>query len=153
MKNTKMLKIWVIIFFIFSFLFCLQNQSNKSAVNASSTSYENIEEGAIYLRSQMVSRLNTFEIIIDGSHLNDSDISNLYNLAIKHTGVPYEGDYIIILMQLGIVAYQFFIDTFYVPIITFKVMKEILNFYQVIFMKIIQWQKYLMEYLLRPQVR
>ena len=95
MKNSKLLKISIKIIVVMLFMISLFYQKDTKIVNAeTNNTYSNIDESVDYLRSEMVNRSTSVSFTVEGTHLEEAEIINLYNSAVEHTGVAYEGDYI-----------------------------------------------------------
>ena len=76
-------------------MICIFPQKETNVLKAETNiTYDNIEDSVTYLRDEMVNRNTNVSFTVEGTHLTESEIINLYNLSIQHTGVAYEGDYI-----------------------------------------------------------
>ncbi|MBR6808143.1 MAG: leucine-rich repeat protein, partial [Clostridia bacterium] len=56
--------------------------------------FDSVDAAADYLRDQLILRHGSDTVKLRGGHFTYSYMEQIYTLAIAHTGVPYEGDYI-----------------------------------------------------------
>ena len=95
MKNSKLFRLNFKIIIVILFMICIFPQKETNVLKAETNiTYDNIEDSVTYLRGEMVNRNTNVSFTVEGTHFTGSEIINLYNLSIQHTGVAYEGDYI-----------------------------------------------------------
>ena len=90
-KVTIGIKIFIVM--VMSIVF-IKSFNNIKIYASTSNEFTSFEDAALYLREEMVQRKETISLTFIGSHLTTSEIVEIYNQAIAHTGVSYEGDYI-----------------------------------------------------------
>lgn len=58
------------------------------------SNYTTVENGALKLREQMKARNSTITVMVQSTDDANTVVSQLFDIALEHTGVPTEGDYI-----------------------------------------------------------
>ena len=118
MKNSKLFRLSFKIIIVILFMICIFPQKETNVLKAETNiTYDNIEDSVTYLRDEMVNRNTNVSFTVEGTHLTESEIINLYNLSIQHTGVAYEGNYIDEEMHFRFLLHQIYIMSYDVPII------------------------------------